>query len=451
MAALDSKESEAHDQVVAESAAGTAGDETKTRKPKEKKPKEEDPNAISKLDANVVVNAVQALLKILKETKNEKPSLVEENTSIQLQYSFKKIPQLKNKRIHVRVPHSTVTDNTDICLFVKDVHKGAEDQEDKRDFQPSVRHFKKIVDEAGLHEVEEIIPIIQLKREFRDYEMQKKLCDSYDLFLCDERISKFLPKLLGKSFVQKRKQPINVKLHSQEAATKSLRKVLFSVHGLLSGQGSSSSITIAHTGMTSQQIADNIVAAVQGLTATIPGGWLNFRGLHVTTTKSTSIPLYVSAGSASEVDLPPDVIKQRQLIASGDPGLIGDEDDVGEVQVFDDGTIRFEGDEDFEEEKKPNPRPAGVKKENPEATEKTTSNGSSEKSEESEKPKTKKAKKGKKPATNGVTSSEVNPPRKRPSGEAEVTKSPLKTKTPPAKKAKMAATKGPLSKKARLA
>ena len=80
-----------------------------------------------------------------------------------------------------------MTDDTDVCLFVKDVHKGAEDQEDKRDFTPSVRHFKQIVEEAGVKKVEEIIPVIQLKREYHDFEMQRKLCDSFDLFLCDER------------------------------------------------------------------------------------------------------------------------------------------------------------------------------------------------------------------------------------------------------------------------
>lgn len=459
MAAADIEENKAHVQVVVDSStvAGKTPDETeKSRKPKAKKPKEIDPNTISKLDTNNVVNAVQVLLKVLEETKNEKPSLVEENTSIQLQYSFKKIPQIKNKRIHVRVPHSTVTDNTDICLFVKDVHKGAEDQEDKRDFQPSVRHFRKIVEDAGVLKVEEIMPIIQLKREFRDFETQKKLSDSYDLFLCDDRISKFLPKLLGKHFVQKRKQPINVKLDSQEAASKSLKKALHSVHGFISGKGSSSSLTVAHTGLTSHQITDNLVAAVSHVTAVIPGGWSNIRNLHVTTTKSTSIPLYVSTESGDRVDLPPDVIKERQMIASGDPGLIGDEEDDGLVQVFDDGTIRFAGDEEEEEGAKDNPPRSGrkasypAKKGNSAPADKTL-NGSSVKPEQSKGNEMAK-KNGKKPAVNGVTSSVGDCSTKRSSDDVdEVTQSPAKEKAPPAKKTRVAATKGPLSKKPRLA
>merc|ERR1712025_355515 len=192
--------------------------------------------------------------------------------------------------------------------------------------------------------VEEIIPVIQLKREYHDFEMQRKLCDSFDLFLCDERISKFMPKLLGKNFYKKRKFPVNVTLTGgNQVVTKSLKKALESVHGLVSGQGSSTSVTIGHTGMTPQQISENISAVVSHMITVIPGGWPNISGLYVTTTKTTSIPLYVSTTSADKVELPPDVKKEKRLIASGDPGLIGGDD-------YDDGSIKVEGVDDDDED-----------------------------------------------------------------------------------------------------
>merc|ERR1712002_353092 len=353
MAAVETEENNARDGVVKE--------EIKEKEEKKEPEPVVDPDAVSILDPCRVLKAVEALLKVVEETEKAKStlSLIEENTAIQLQYNFKKIPQLKNKRLHARIPHSLVTDDTDVCLFVKDVHKGAEDQEDKRDFTPSVRHFKKIVEDAGVNKVEEIIPVIQLKREYHDFEMQRKLCDSFDLFLCDERISKFMPKLLGKTFHKKRKFPINVTLTGgNQVVTKSLKKALESVHGLVSGQGSSTSVTIGHTGMTPQQITENIAAVVSHMITVIPGGWPNISGLYVTTTKTTSIPLYVSTTSSDKVELPPDVKKEKRLIASGDPGLIGGDDDddddeeEGVVHVFDDGTIKIEGvdDDDDDEE-----------------------------------------------------------------------------------------------------
>merc|ERR1711942_492207 len=319
------------------------------------KQKEVEPNFVSKLESSTVLTAVECLLRVVEESQKKKSNLIEESTTIQLQYNFKKIPQMKNKRLHARIPHSLVTDDTDACLIVKDVHKGAEDQEDKRDFTPSVRHFKQIVEEAGVKKVEEIIPVIQLKREYHDFEMQRKLCDSFDLFLCDERVSKFMPKLLGKNFYSKRKLPVNVKLHiGQEAATRTLKKALESVHGLITGQGSSTSVTVGHTGLSAQQTTDNAIAVVEQMVSVLPGGWPNISGLFLTTTKTTSIPLFVSTTSASSVELPPDVVEKKHLVASGDPGLFGDEenedDEEGIVHVFDDGTVKIGIKKEVEEE-----------------------------------------------------------------------------------------------------
>lgn len=469
MAAVKDEENDARDGVV------------KEVKETPVKQEEVDPNFVSKLDSATVLTAVECLLRVVEEAQKEKSSLLEENIPIQLQYNFKKIPQLKNKRLHARIPHTLVTDDTDVCLFVKDVHKGAEDQEDKRDFTPSVRHFKQIVEEAGVKKVEEIIPVIQLKREYHDFEMQRKLCDSFDLFLCDERISKFMPKLLGKNFYKKRKFPINVTLTGgNQVVTKSLKKALESVHGLVSGQGSSTSVTIGHTGMTSQQISENISAVVSHMITVIPGGWPNISGLYVTTTKTTSIPLYVSTTSADKVELPPDVKKEKRLIASGDPGLIGGDDDddddeegEGMVHVFDDGSIKIEGVDDDDEDQENQVARKKRKKKNqdkpttaPTPTPTTVNGETMTSSDPAKKRRRKKQKKGKKNIAK--TDDQVQPTEQPKSDEKtpieieaaaaakKKKKSPAKTNgNVPAvnnviKTEKVASTKGPLSKKPRL-
>jgi len=309
----------------------------------------------SKLDELKVVEAAKALLKIILEKNKTDNQLIDSVTPIQLQYTFKKIPQFRNKKVATKVPNSLITEDTEICLFVKDVHKGADDQEDKRDYEPSVRFFKDMVSTAGIKGVEEFIPLIRLKREFREFETKRKLCDSYDLFLCDDRVAKFLPKLLGKTFYQKKKMPINVKLDAKHVKS-SFHRVLNSVHGLITGAGSSQSMTVSHSGLTAEQTAANIIEVVKRLVTIIPGGWTNLRNLYITTTNTTSVPIFVSTESANLVQLSPDKKKKRRLIASGDPGLFGDEEDAddGQVEVFDDGTVIVKGVDDEKTITKPN-------------------------------------------------------------------------------------------------
>jgi len=428
------------------------------------------PKADIKLSPFTVFKAAEAINKVVEESQKSKSSLIEENIPIQLQYNFKKIPQMKNKRLHAPIPHTLVTRNTDVCLFVKDVHQGADDQEDKRDFTPSVRHFRKIVEEASSQKVEEIIPVIQLKREYRDFEMQRKLCASFDVFLCDERISKFLPKLLGKTFHKKRKLPINVKLDGAPSlVAKSLKKAFDSVHGLITGKGSSTSVTLSHTGLTAQQTTDNVLAVVNHMVRVIPGGWANISGLYLTSTKTTSIPLYVSTTSAASVQLPPDVVQRRRLIASGDPGLFGDDDDdenddendkkEGIVHVFDDGTVKIGGDADDADEdstalsgrEKENRRKknSAVKKPAPAKKNgnKGKKNGHTSPASSTSPAKRTKPDDGEKRGEETT----ANPPKKTTKGGKKKKKSPATgTDSPAETKTRIAATKGPLSKKPRL-
>lgn len=51
----------------------------------------------------------------------------------------------------------------------------------------------------------QVIGLSKLRANYRDYEAKRKLCDSYDVFLADERILPLLPKLLGKKFFQTKK------------------------------------------------------------------------------------------------------------------------------------------------------------------------------------------------------------------------------------------------------
>ena len=57
-----------------------------------------------------------------------------------------------------------------------------------------------------------------------------------------------------------------------------------------------STVSVAHNGMTEEQISQNIIAAAKRLSETIPGGAVNIRNLHIKTALSPAILIYVSLG-----------------------------------------------------------------------------------------------------------------------------------------------------------
>jgi hypothetical protein len=81
----------------------------------------------------------------------------------------------------------------EVCLFVKD-HDGTGHKEAKA----RVRS----IENSG---VQKVIGLTKLKANYFSFEQKRKLCDSYELFLADDRILPSLPKLLGKSFFKKKK------------------------------------------------------------------------------------------------------------------------------------------------------------------------------------------------------------------------------------------------------
>ena len=58
----------------------------------------------------------------------------------------------------------------------------------------------------------QVIGVSKLRKEYSVFEQRRQLAESYDLFLADERVLPSLPRLLGKTFFQKKKQPIPIRL-----------------------------------------------------------------------------------------------------------------------------------------------------------------------------------------------------------------------------------------------
>jgi len=96
---------------------------------------------------------------------------------------------------------------SDVCLIVRDLQKGL-----KVDHGPSANHFKDLLADKGVGPelVSTVMPLRELKVEYKPFETKTALCHRHDAFLVDDRILKFVPKFLGKPFYKRKKFPIPV-------------------------------------------------------------------------------------------------------------------------------------------------------------------------------------------------------------------------------------------------
>ena len=125
-----------------------------------------------------------------------------------LQLALKSMPMQsrKDKPVPLPLPHPMFSpEGAEICLFVKD-HKGEGHKEAKQ----MVARFER---KGG---VSKVIGLSKLRTKYESFESKRELCKAYDLFLADERVLPSLPKLIGKSFFKKKKQPIPIDLTAKD-------------------------------------------------------------------------------------------------------------------------------------------------------------------------------------------------------------------------------------------
>jgi ribosome biogenesis protein UTP30 len=51
----------------------------------------------------------------------------------------------------------------------------------------------------------QVVDLSKLRKKYKAFEVKRQLCNSYQVFLADERILPMLPKNLGKSFFSRNK------------------------------------------------------------------------------------------------------------------------------------------------------------------------------------------------------------------------------------------------------
>jgi ribosome biogenesis protein UTP30 len=225
--------------------------------------------------------AVSSLLKYVGDA-DKSTQLLEEDEVFHLVVSLKKAPvgPRKDKPIRIAVPHPLWTaEGAEVCLFVKD-HKG-------EGHKAAKQRLAKLLKNGG---VAKVVGLSKLRAKYESHEAKRQLCSSYDLFLADERIIPSLPKLIGKSFFKRKKQPIPVDMRAADFP-KQVQAALAATY-MTPPQGTCVSVRVARSSMEQQQIVENAMAALRGVVRNVPKKWSNVQAVYIKSSESVSLPVY---------------------------------------------------------------------------------------------------------------------------------------------------------------
>lgn len=195
---------------------------------------------------------------------------------------MKKIPEGRrsDKPISLPLPHPLYSvEETEVCLFVKD-HKGEGHKESKEK-----------VKAEKIPGIAKVIGISKLKTKYESFESKRILCNSYDLFIADDRILPSLPKLIGKSFFKSKKQPIPVKLSGKNWAGQ-VQKACNATYLYLNGN--SLTIRVAKASQTEEECIENIMATIQNASEKVPKKFKGIKSLFLKSLNSVALPIYTS-------------------------------------------------------------------------------------------------------------------------------------------------------------
>lgn len=248
---------------------------------------------------------VQKILNYSNPNEDSKLDILDATKKISMQVVLHKIQNIKNeKQVLCKLPNPILDLNTlDACLIVKDVNKRS------RDFDQTTRSYEKFLSDNDLDKViKHVLPVKQIKLEFRPFEAKRKLCSSYDLFISDEKLHSILfhGSKLGKEFRKKKKMPIPVDLDKPNAA-ETIKNIFQSTVIHLNGKGPLIDIPAFLNTHTVEQAVKNIECIRAKLTEVLAGGDANIKTIYLKLKNSISIPIYISDKNPNEVKMPNNV------------------------------------------------------------------------------------------------------------------------------------------------
>lgn len=254
------------------------------------------------LNKEQVKKAVEAAFKAQEfcQKKGKSSNLFEEDPEpIYLLVSSFKIPSEESKLLKTVLPNSFRNEESDICLIVKDLEKGW-----KIGHEPTTHHYQELLDSKNVKGIKEIMPLRQLRVEYKPFEARIKLSKLYDLMLVDHRAIKFVPRYFGKAFYQSGKFPISIDLGAEDLE-EAMKQALATTVMPLTNKGTSTQVQVGLSTQDMKMVADNIVAVYQNMLENFPGKFSNVRSLTLRFGNSEwTVPIYVSYASRNTAQVP---------------------------------------------------------------------------------------------------------------------------------------------------
>ncbi|XP_013169512.1 PREDICTED: ribosomal L1 domain-containing protein CG13096-like [Papilio xuthus] len=244
-----------------------------------------------------LVNSCLNALQKLTIHHNKKNTIFGTETSIFAEIRCIKIPRSRGN-VKFVLPHSTAASTREICLITPDLKKGK-----RIDHEPTIDHWKDILQEAGVTEVKTVLPLRQLKVEYDQFELKRRLLTQHDFIMVDTRVLNHASHLLGKMFFKKHNMLIPVKVNEKgnikKDVTVGLRTTMLRLN-----EGHTSTILVGHTSMAQNDLKENILSLISQLKDRYPGGEANIRAISLKLPLSLSLPLYLTLRSINTVGIP---------------------------------------------------------------------------------------------------------------------------------------------------
>ncbi|XP_049868909.1 ribosomal L1 domain-containing protein CG13096-like [Pectinophora gossypiella] len=248
---------------------------------------------------NLSLNALQQLTVHYKK----KNTIFEDETPIFAEINCIKIQNTKGN-VKFVLPHTTVASTGEVCLITPDLKKGK-----KIDHEPTVDHWEELLRNAGVTAVKTVIPMRQLRVEYDQYELKRRLLTQHDFIMVDSRILSHVSHILGKMFFKKHNMLIPVRINEKTSLKKDIDVGLRTAMLRLS-EGATSTIIVGHTGMPQKAVKENILSLVQQFHTKFPGGEANIRSIALKLPLSLALPLYVTLRPSNTV-VPPKLHHQK--------------------------------------------------------------------------------------------------------------------------------------------
>lgn len=218
----------------------------------------------------------------------------DEDGFLYLLLTLKKIPPKDFSKIPYKIllPHplnSLAKGSLNLCLII-------DDRPIKSPFRITSEAAQKRIKSEGIP-ITKVLKLSKLKSEYNSFEARRKLFNSFDMFFADRRVYPLLPKYLGKQFYKKKRRlPVPLDLRQTNTTWKEQIENACNSSLLSFGSGTCNALRIGRCGLSnvmgSEEIIENVFAAIGGIVEIVPKKWNGIRALHLKLSNSLALPIF---------------------------------------------------------------------------------------------------------------------------------------------------------------